>query len=152
MDQGTGACGGGDSVKRPYYLKKRGDFWYYRLNSESGLTAGEDLNYHTTECCTRPEAKAFMADMLWERPEKHMLKDPFAAKHLSEITRADIFDLRSRLLKRYSPATANKVINVVKVVLREAVIREKLRRDPTELVHRVRHQKGERGVFTAEKL
>ena len=38
--------------------------------------------------------------------------------HLEDITRADIFDLRSRLLKRCSPATTNKVIDVVKVVLR----------------------------------
>jgi len=34
-------------VKRPYYLKKRGAFWYYRLNPESGLIAGENLNYYT---------------------------------------------------------------------------------------------------------
>jgi integrase len=86
------------------------------------------------------------------RLKNHVFGDPFAAKRLSEITRADIFDLRSRLLKRCSPATANKVIDVVKVVLREAVIREELRRDPTELVRRVRHQKRERGVFTVEEL
>jgi len=86
------------------------------------------------------------------RLENHVFGDSFAAKRLSEITRADIFDLRSRLLKRCSPATTNKVIDAVKVVLREAVIREELRRDPTDLVRRVRHQKRERGVFTVEEL
>jgi hypothetical protein len=56
-------------VKRPYYLKKRGSFWYYRLNTESGLVAGENLNYYTTGCRTREEAEAFMADMLGEERE-----------------------------------------------------------------------------------
>ena len=86
------------------------------------------------------------------RLEKHVFDDPFADKRLSEITRADIFDLRSRLLKKCSPATTNKVIDVVKVVLREAVIREELDRDPTELVRRVRHQKRERGIFSVDEL
>ena len=47
----------GIAVKRPYYLKKRGDFWYYRLNPESGLVAGENLNYYTSveTCCGRPQ-------------------------------------------------------------------------------------------------
>ena len=167
----------GIAVKRPYYLKKRGDFWYYRLNPESGLVTGENLNYYTTGCRTREAAEAFMADMLGQQREiptfcsytesffiwgkcphirrvleetgrftqrrariqrgrlkKYIFSDPFANKRLSQITRADIFDLRSRLLRRCSPATTNKVIDVVKVVLREAVIREELDRDPTELV------------------
>jgi integrase len=182
-------------VKRPYYLKKRGAFWYYRLNPESGLITGENLNYYTTGCRTREAAEAFMADMLGEeretptfrcyaqpffiwgecphirrvleetgrftqrhariqrgRLENYIFSDPFAYKRLSEITRADIFDLRSRLLRRCSPATTNKVIDVVKVVLREAVIREELDRDPSELVRRVHHKKRERGIFTVEEL
>jgi len=185
----------GIAVKRPYYLKKRGDFWYYRLNPESGLVAGENLNYYTTGCRTREAAEAFMADMLGEeresstfrcyaesffiwgqcphirrvleetgrftqrhariqrgRLEKYIFSDPFANNRLSEITRADVFDLRSRLLRRCSPTTTNKVIDVVKVVLREAVIREELNRDPTELVRRVRHKKRARGIFTIEEL
>jgi integrase len=44
------------------------------------------------------------------------------------------------------------VIDGVKVVLREAVIREELERDPTELVRRVRHKKRERGIFSVEEL
>ena len=59
----------GISVKRPYYLKKRGDFWYYRLNPEAGLVAGENLNYYRTGCRTREAAAAFMADMLGEERE-----------------------------------------------------------------------------------
>ena len=132
-------------MKRPYYLKKRGPFWYYRLNPESGLVAGENLNYYTTGCRTREAAEAFMADMLGEEREtptfrcyagpffiwgecphirrvleetgrftqryariqrgwleKYIFSDPLANKRLAEITRADVFDLRSRLLRRCS--------------------------------------------------
>ena len=58
------------------------------------------------------------------RLENHVFDDPFAAKRLSEIARADIFDLRSRPLQKCSPATTNKVIGVVWAILREAVIRD----------------------------
>ncbi len=182
-------------MKRPFYLKKRGEYWYYRLNPESGLIAGENLNYYTTGCRTRAAAEAFMADMLgmeretptvrqyaepffiWGkcphirrvleetgrftqrhariqrgRLENHVLSDFIANKRLAEITRADIFDLRSRLLRRCSAATTNKVIDIVKVILREAVLREELNSDPTELVRRVRHKKRERGIFTIAEL
>ena len=52
-----------------------------------------------------------------------------------------MFDLRSRLLQRCSPETTNKVIDLVKVILREAVVREEIKRHPTELVRRVWHDK-----------
>ena len=42
-----------------------------------------------------------------QRLENHILSDPFAAKRQSEITRADVLDLRSRLLAKNAPATAN---------------------------------------------
>jgi len=61
----------GIGVKRPYYLKKRGAYWYYRLNPESGLITGENLNYYTTGCRTREEAEAFTADMLREKHTPH---------------------------------------------------------------------------------
>lgn len=82
----------------------------------------------------------------------HLFTDPFAEKQLSDITRADIFDLRSRLLKKNAPATVNKVIGVVKIILREAVIREELDRDPTEYVRNVKGKKRERGIFTIDEL
>ena len=82
----------------------------------------------------------------------HVFTDSFAEKRLSDITRADIFDLRSRLQKKNAPATVNKVIGVVKVILREAVIREELDRDPTEYVRNVKGKKRERGIFTIDEL
>jgi integrase len=182
-------------VKKPYYLKKRGDFWYYRLNPESGLVEGENRNYISTGCRNRKAAEVFMSDLLSTDPvlpsfreyakpffvwgecphirrvfeekghfterhariqrgrlKNHVFNDPFAKKRLSEIKRADLFDLRSRLLKKCSPATANKVMDVVKVVIREAVIREELNHDPTDLVNRVRYQKQTRGTFTVDEL
>ena len=39
----------------------------------------------------------------------HRLSDPFAAKRLSEITRADVLDLR--LLAKNAPATARRAFN-----------------------------------------
>ncbi len=182
-------------MKSPYYLKKRGEFWYYRLNPESGLIDGENTTYYTTKCRTRDAAEEFMADLLgisprshtfyqyaepffvWgqcphirrvleergsyterhayiqrHRLEKHVFGDPFCRVRLTEITRADLFDLRSRLLQRTTTATTNKVMDLVKIILREAVVRDELKRDPTEMVRRVRHDKQERGTFTVEEM
>ena len=188
-------------MRRPYYLIRRGDFWYYRLNRESSLVHFDDKTWHTTGCKNRRAAENYIADLLasgrnsdtpakhqtfrrYARPffmwgecphirrvveergrftrrhgriqrgrlEKHVFSDPFSDKRLSEITRADVFDFRSRLLKKCSPATTNKVIGVVRIVLREAVIREELDRDPTDLVGKVKHKKRERGIFTISEL
>lgn len=86
------------------------------------------------------------------RLENHLFTDSFAEKRLSNITRADIFDLRSRLLKKNSSAMVNKIIGVVKIILREAVIREELDRDPTEYVRNVKGNPRERGIFTVDEL
>ena len=87
-----------------------------------------------------------------QRLENHILTDPFASKRISEITRADVLDLRSRLLQKNAPATVNKALGVVKVIFREALYREEINRDPTAGVGNVRYQKEERGIFTVEEL
>jgi hypothetical protein len=102
----------------------------------------------------REEGKSFTrrhARIQRQRLENHILSDPFAAKRLSEITRADVLDLRSRLLAKNAPATANKALGVVKVILREALYRQEIPRDPTAGVGKVKYRKEERGVFTAEE-
>ncbi len=48
-----------------------------------------------------------------QRLQKHILSDSFADKRLSEITRADVLDLRSRLLSKNTPATVNKALGIV---------------------------------------
>jgi len=87
-----------------------------------------------------------------QRLKKHILNDPFADKHLSEITRADVLDLRSRLLVKNAPATVNKSLGIVKVIFREALYREEINRDPTAGVGRIKERKKERGIFTGEEL
>jgi hypothetical protein len=72
------------------------------------------------------------------RLENHVLNDPFAKKRLSDIKRADLFHLRSRLNSRCSSATANKVLDVVKIIIREAVIREEPPHDPTDQEKRIK--------------
>jgi integrase len=86
------------------------------------------------------------------RPEKHVLPDPFSSKQLSKITRADVLELRSRMLEKSAPATVNKALGVVKVIFREALYREEINRDPTASVGRVKYHKEERGIFTVEEL
>jgi len=81
------------------------------------------------------------------RLEKHILPDPFSSKQLSKITRADVLELRARLLEKSAPATVNKALGVVKVVFREALYREEINRDPTTGVGRVKYHKEERGVL-----
>jgi len=87
-----------------------------------------------------------------QRLRKHILSDSFANKRLSEITRADVLDLRSRLLATCSPATVNKVIGIVKVIFREALYREEINRDPTAGVGKIKERRKERGIFTVEEL
>ena len=159
-------------MRRPYYLLKRGEFWHYRLNRESGLVEGDEFTWHTAGCKIRKNAKSYLADLLvggrntdtsakyqsfcqyappffiWDRCphvsrlreegksitrrhariqrqqlQKHILSDPFTHKRLSEITRANVLDLRSRLLAKNAPATVKKALGLVKVIFREAVCR-----------------------------
>ena len=86
------------------------------------------------------------------RMKKHVLTDSFASKRLSEITRADVLDLRSRLLTKNAPATVNKALGVVKVIFREALFREEIHHDPTAGVGKIKERKKERGIFTVEEL
>jgi integrase len=188
-------------MRRPYYLIKRGEFWYYRLNRESGLIESDECTWHTTGCQNRKDAGHFLEDLLvdgrytdtpakyqtfrqyagsyfdWDscphirrlreegksitrrhakiqrqRLQKHILPDTFSNKRLSEITRADVLDLRSKLLAKCSPATVNKAIGIVKVIFREALYREEINRDPTAGVGRIKERIKERGIFTGEEL
>jgi hypothetical protein len=62
-------------MRHPYYLIRRGEYWYYRLNPESGLVIGENLNYYTIGCRRREAAEVFMADMLGEERETDTFRD-----------------------------------------------------------------------------
>jgi hypothetical protein len=68
----------------------------------------------------------YKSSLILDRP------DPIFYKRLFKITRADIFDLRSRLLERCAPTNTGEVIEIVKIILREAVLRTEIASDPSE--------------------
>lgn len=86
--------------------------------------------------------------------EKYLLTDTIAEKPLGSITRADILDYRSRLAKLLGSKvnTANKALGVLKTILKEALFREDIARDPTAGVGNLKEDRGEAGIFTAEEL
>ena len=51
-------------MRRLYYLIRRNEYWYYRLNRESGLVESDDVTWHTTGCKNRRDAERFLEDLL----------------------------------------------------------------------------------------
>jgi integrase len=86
------------------------------------------------------------------RLEKHVLSDPIAAMSLGDIRRADLLDFRSRVRAATTPSTTNKVMGVLKVILREAFYREDIESDPTAGIGQIRYQERQRDTFRAEEL
>jgi len=86
--------------------------------------------------------------------EKYLLPDRIAVKPLNAITRADVLDYRSRLaaLLGSKVNTANKALAVLKTILKEALFREDIARDPTAGVGNLKEDRKEAGIFTAEEL
>ena len=86
--------------------------------------------------------------------KKYLLTDRIADKQLSAITRADVLDYRSRLaaLLGSKVNTANKALAVLKTILKEALFREDLTRDPTVGVGNLKEQRKEAGIFTTAEL
>jgi integrase len=86
--------------------------------------------------------------------DKYILKDAIADKAIGELTRGDVFDFRRRLVSKLGEKvnTANKVLGVLKVIIREAVLREDIDRDPTARVGNLAEHRKEAGVFTAQEL
>jgi integrase len=86
--------------------------------------------------------------------DKYLLTDRIADKPLSAITRADVLDYRSRLAELLGSKvnTANKALAVLKTILKEALFREDLTRDPTAGVGNLKEDRGEAGIFTAAEL
>lgn len=86
--------------------------------------------------------------------EKYLLPDRIAQKPLNAITRADVLDYRSRLaaLLGSKVNTANKALAVLKTILKEALFREDIARDPTAGVGNLKEDRKEAGIFTVEEL
>ena len=86
--------------------------------------------------------------------EKYVLTDRISHKAIEELTRGDIKDFKTRLKRRLGTKvnTANKVLGVLKTILKEAYLREDLQRDPTTGVGILKEKRKEAGIFTAEEL
>lgn len=86
--------------------------------------------------------------------KKHVLEDALATKPLSEITRADLIDFRSRLRQELGEKrnTINKVMGVVKTIFKEALYREELEKDPTSGIGNIKEERKPPDAFTLEEL
>jgi integrase len=86
--------------------------------------------------------------------DKYLLTDRIADKPLSSITRADVLEFRSRLAQLLGSKvnTANKALAVLKTLLKEALFREDIARDPTAGVGNLKEDRAEAGIFTADEL
>ncbi len=84
--------------------------------------------------------------------DHHILTDPIADMVVGKIRRADILDLRQRLIDKKGPGVANKALTALRTCLREAYYREELSRDPCLGVGKINVPKPEVGTFTAAEL
>lgn len=83
---------------------------------------------------------------------KHILSDPLADMLIADIKRADLLDLRDRLLRKAGQSTVNNIMGILKIVFREGYFREELDRNPTEGIGVIMYQKKEAGIFTLDEL
>jgi len=86
------------------------------------------------------------------RMQKHLFSDKIVQKKLNDITRADIIDYRSRLIEKSSVSTANKVISILKTIIKEAYFREEINSDPTIGIGRMKYQPIQIDIFTPDEL
>jgi len=86
--------------------------------------------------------------------EKYILSDKIAEKSLAKITRADLIDFRSRVLRKIPEKinSANKVMTVLKTIFKEALIREDIEKDPTVGLGMIKYEPSQRGIFNLEEL
>ena len=84
----------------------------------------------------------------------YVLEDEIVAMLLSEITRDDLLNFRSRLCKQLGEKinTVNKVMSVVKTIIKEAVYREILEMDPTSMIGNIKEDRRPPDTFTLEEL
>ncbi|UCF98456.1 MAG: hypothetical protein JSV89_02720, partial [Spirochaetaceae bacterium] len=86
--------------------------------------------------------------------ESYVFTDPIAKRPLAEITRGELVDFRSRILKKTGEKrnTTNKVMGVVKLIYKEAVYREDIEKDPTSGIGNIKESRQKPGTFAEEEL
>ena len=183
-------------MKRPYLLKKRGKYWYYRLSDEitfhsTGETAkaraeeyvlntailkGSELDKKRKEPTFKEYSSPFyiwdscphIRRLLDERKsithrharnqrsllDKYFFIDKISQIKLSEMKRADLIDFRSRLLQKIPDKlnTVNKVMTVIKTIIKEALIREDIDKDPTMGLGNIKETSESPGIFSINEL
>ncbi|MEE9308075.1 MAG: phage integrase SAM-like domain-containing protein, partial [Spirochaetia bacterium] len=81
--------------------------------------------------------------------QKHLFSDPIVETPLPEITRDTILQFRSRLIQKHGYSrTVQKVMSLLKTILKEAYFREYIDRDPTVGIGKVKYEQVEVGTFT----
>jgi len=85
--------------------------------------------------------------------EKYLFSDPVSSISLGEITRDDILQYRSRLIKKLGRTrTVQKAVGILKTILKEAYFREHIDRDPTAGIGKIKYESKETGIFSAEEI
>lgn len=85
--------------------------------------------------------------------ETHVLTTSFAKKRMRDIRRADIIDLRSRIVRNgLSASTVNKVMSAVKTVFNEAEYREDIVRNPVSKIGNLKEADTKVDIFTLDEL
>jgi len=83
----------------------------------------------------------------------HLFTDTIVSIPLSEITRDDILQFRSRLINKHGyTRTVQKAMGILKTILKEAYFREHIDRDPTVGIGKIKYEQKEAGVFSPEEL
>ncbi len=176
--------------KKPYRLKKRGKYYYYKLpNEEVFHSTGETSKtlaeqyvslilqdekssfsktlreyaepFYIWETCPhirklRDEKKSIgkrHVSMQRQKLEKYVFTDSISNKKLSEISRGDILDFRSRLInKKAGMNTINKTVGLLKTIFNEALFREEINKNPTLGIGNINYETVEVGIFSEEEL
>lgn len=85
--------------------------------------------------------------------ENHLFTDSIADVRLGKLKRSHILDFRERLIEKLGyTRTVQKVVGVLKTILKEAYFREDISRDPTVGIGVSRYDAKEIGAFTTEEL
>ena len=59
-------------MKRPFYLKLRGRFWYLRLNKSSGIVNEDEQVWRATGCTGRDAAERFVVNLIASSPHTYL--------------------------------------------------------------------------------
>lgn len=86
--------------------------------------------------------------------EYYIMPDKITRLPLGNITRNDILEFRSWIYTKNPDKlnTVNKVMSVLKIILKEAFFRQHIKYDPSQGIGNVKEKRKEPGTFTLEEL